>query len=250
MNKSLSRIWVLTLRNLKEILREPLSLIFIFALPSLMQILFYCLFHDLTAQFEMKYLTPSIVVFSQSFLTLFTGMIISSDRKTAFLTRLFVSKARPYEFIASYVLAVLPIAFTQAVISFVIGGVLDFSIISARALACVGLSLVSALFFVSLGVLIGAICGEKSIGGVASIVVTGQSVLSGMWFPLEGLQGGFVTFMRWLPFKNATDVIQNLLNGISNFNNDFLRPFLIIVIYVLVIFVVSVYVFRKRAKIN
>ena len=81
MNNSVSRIITLTKRNIKEILRDPLSLIFTIALPLFMEILFYFIFHELTAQFEMKYLAPGIVVFSESFLTLFTGLLISLDRK-------------------------------------------------------------------------------------------------------------------------------------------------------------------------
>ena len=88
MKRSLSRIVTLTKRNLKEIVRDPLSLIFMIALPLLMEILFYSLFHNATSQFEMKYLAPGIVVFSQAFLSLFAGQLIAIDRSTSFLTRL------------------------------------------------------------------------------------------------------------------------------------------------------------------
>ena len=56
-----------------------------------MEIIFYLLFHNLTSQFEMKYLAPGIVVFAESFMALFVGILISSDRNTSFLTRLYVS---------------------------------------------------------------------------------------------------------------------------------------------------------------
>ena len=76
MLNSLSRIITLTKRNLKEIIRDPLSLIFTIGLPLLMEILFYLIFSKLTSQFEMRYLAPGIVVFSQSFLSLFVGLLI------------------------------------------------------------------------------------------------------------------------------------------------------------------------------
>ena len=63
MRESLSRIITLTRRNMKEIIRDPLSLIFMIALPLFMEILFYYLFHGMTDQFDMKYLAPGIVVF-------------------------------------------------------------------------------------------------------------------------------------------------------------------------------------------
>ena len=125
MRESLSRILTLTRRNIKEIIRDPLSLVFMIALPLLMEILFYYLFHGMTSQFDMKYLAPGIVVFSQSFLSLFTGLLIALDRASSFLTRLYVSKARPYEFITGYMIALLPITFVQSVLFFTVGGIID-----------------------------------------------------------------------------------------------------------------------------
>ena len=68
MSNSISRILTLTKRNFKEILRDPISLVFTIGLPLVMEIVFYFLFHELTDQFDVKYLAPGIVVFSQAFL--------------------------------------------------------------------------------------------------------------------------------------------------------------------------------------
>ena len=65
------------------------------------------------------------------------------------------------------------------------------------------LSFVTSLFFIAIGILLGSIVNEKAVGGVASIVIAGQSILSGMWFPLDGLGKGVITFMNILPFRNA-----------------------------------------------
>ena len=245
---SIGRIATLTKRNIKEILRDPLSLALTIALPLVMEILFYLIFHNLTAQFEMKYLAPGIVVFSQAFLTLFTGLLISMDRKTSFLTRLYVSRARSYEFIFGYALAVLPIALGQSVLFFVVGGLFDTSLFSIRLLWAILLSLVTSLFFIAAGILFGSICSEKSIGGVSSIIITGQSVLSGMWFPAEGLSGGMITLMKVLPFKNATILVQNMIIGVNDRFNDFTLPLLIVLGYTLAMFVVAILAFRGKMK--
>ena len=246
--ESIGRIATLTKRNIKEILRDPLSLALTIALPLVMEILFYLIFHNLTAQFEMKYLAPGIVVFSQAFLTLFTGLLISMDRKTSFLTRLYVSRARSYEFIFGYALAVLPIALGQSVLFFVVGGLFDTSLFSIRLLWAILLSLVTSLFFIAAGILFGSICNEKSIGGVSSIVICGQSVLSGMWFPVEGLSSGMITVMKVLPFKNATMLVQNMIIGVNDRFNDFTLPLLIVLTYTLVMFVVAIIAFRAKMK--
>ena len=250
MNKSTSRIVILTKRNIKEILRDPLSLIFAVLTPLVLEVLFYLIFHDLTAQFEMKYLAPGIVVFSQTFLTLFTGLLIAVDRQTSFLTRLYVSGAGSHEFIFGYAFAVLPIGLSQAILFFLVGGLIDPTIFGAGMLWSVLLSSVSALFFIGLGILFGSLCGEKSIGGVSSVVITGQSVLSGMWFPTEGLGEGMISAMRCLPFKNATDAVRNALIGTEDALGDILIPMLIVAGYAAVAIVAAIVAFGRRMKDN
>ena len=250
MRNSISRILILTKRNLKEIIRDPLSLIFTILMPLGMEILFYVIFHNMTSQFDMKYLAPGIVVFSQSFLTLFTGLLIAVDRNNSFLTRLYVSRAKSHEFIFGYTFALVPVAFAQSVLFFVVGGIIDPSIFSLGMVLAILLSIVTAFFFIGLGILFGSVCTEKSIGGVASIVITGQSLLSGMWFPVEGMSAGFLTAMRCLPFKNATELIQNVLIGASDAFNDVILPLIIVLAYALVTFAIAIPVFRKKMNSN
>ena len=239
MNKSLSRILTLSNRNLKEILREPLSLIFIIVLPLLMEVLFYIIFNEVTSQFEMKYLAPSIVVFSQAFLTLFIGLLISLDRSSAFLTRLFVTKTKASEFILSYLLSIIPIVLIQSVLFFTVGIIIDPSLLKIEVLYAILLSIVTSVFFISLGILLGALCNEKSIGGVSSMVVSAHSILSGMWFPTEGLNENFNKFIEILPFKNTTVLVQNIISGINNPFDDFFKPLIIVLIYSFTIFSTS-----------
>lgn len=248
MKSSVHRIGTLTGRNIKEILRDPISIIFLMAVPLFMEILFYSAFHKMTAQFEMCYLAPGIVIFSQSFLTLFSGLLISVDRGTSFLTRLYVSKAKAHEFILSYAFALVPLAAVQSVLFMTVGGLLDFSFWSVGIVYGILLSLVTSLFFIAVGIMLGSVCGEKSIGGVASIIITGQSVLSGMWFPVEGLSDGFQTFMKVLPFKNATMLVQNAINGVGDLFTDFFLPLIIVAAYMLAAIVGAVVLFRRQMK--
>ncbi|MBP5649340.1 MAG: ABC transporter permease [Clostridia bacterium] len=246
MKKSLSRTIILTKRNFKEIIRDPLSLVFTLGMPLFMEILFYFIFHNLTSQFEMKYLAPGIVVFAESFLSLFVGLLIALDRSTSFLTRLYVSKAKPYEFIFAYALSIVPIVFIQSLLFFLVGGIIDSSIFGIGMILAILISIVPSLFFIGLGILLGTICNEKSIGGISSIVIAGQSVLSGMWFPIEGLNEGIVALMDALPFRNATRLVQNIMNGINDSFQDFILPLIIVLAYTVVSFVVAIILFRRK----
>ena len=108
------------------------------------------------------------------------------------------------------------------------------------------ISLVTSLFFIAMGILFGSICNEKSIGGIASIMITGQSILSGMWFPVEGLSKGMIGFMNVLPFRNASILIQNAMNRTVSSFEDFLMPLLIVLAYTVAAFVTAILVFKKK----
>jgi ABC-2 type transport system permease protein len=250
MNKSITRVFVLTKRNFKEIVRNPISLVFIIGLPLIMEILFYILFHSMTSQFQMRYLAPGIVVFSQAFLSLFMGQLIAIDKSTSFLTRLYVSKAKSHEFIISYALSLIPFVFIQAILFFLIGILFDISMFKIELISSIVLSLFTSFLFLGLGILFGTLCNERSVGGVASIIISAQSLLSGMWFPTEGLDGTMIRIMNYLPFKNATILIQNSLNGINDLYNDFIFPLLMVLIYTIVVFSFSIYLYRLKMKVK
>ncbi len=248
MRNSLSRIWVLTVRNFKEILRDPLSIIFTFGFPLLLEIVFYAIFHKLTEQFQMKYLAPGIVVFAQAFLTLFSGLLISLDRNTSFLTRLYVSKAKSYEFIFGYALSVFPLSIVQAIFFYLVGGIFDSSLFGVGMIYSILLAGLTSLFFITFGIMFGSLCSEKSIGGVSSIIICGQSVLSGMWFPLDSLSGTIKTIMECLPFRNSYLLVQNTMNGINDIFKDFVLPLIIVLAYTIAAFISAILLFRFKMK--
>ena len=248
MKDALKRISALTKRNLKEILRDPISLIFLIGLPLFMLILFYYIFHNLTAQFEMRYLAPGIIAFSQAFLTLFVGLLMSLDRASAFLIRLYVTPAGSYEFIAGYVLAMLPISLVQSVLFFVTAGIIEPSFFSVNMIGGVLCSLVTALLFIGFGILFGSVCNEKAIGGIASIVISGQSVLSGMWFPLEGIDKNVITVMNVLPFRPAAQFLQHIVSGTEAVFDDIVKPLFIVLAYTVVITIAGILVYNAKMK--
>jgi hypothetical protein len=69
-----------------------------------------------------------------------------------------------------------------------------------------------------------------------------------MWFPIEGLNEGFIKVMNYLPFKNASILIQNTLNGFNDLYNDFIYPLVIVLLYSVVIFILSILVFKNKMK--
>ena len=147
-----------------------------------------------------------------------------------------------------YAFSLFPIALAQSVIFFLVGGIIDPSIFSVTMIGAIFLSLIPASFFIGTGILLGSLCNERSIGGVASIVIAGQSMLSCMWFPPESLGKGVLTVMRILPFKNAAELLQKGFLGYTDFFHEFWQPLLILLAYTVVIFALAIVVFGKKMQ--
>lgn len=234
-------------RNIKEIVRDPLSLIFLVATPLVMLVLFYYLFHGQTSQFDIQSFAPGIVAFSNTFIALFVGILIAQDRSSSFLTRLYASPMKSRDFILGYILAMIPIAVVQSILFFGVACVLDTSFFSVRLLLGVVGSLLVSILFISCGILFGSICNEKSIGGVNTILIMGQSLLSGMWFPMEGMSQGFKNVVEALPFRGAVLLIQNLCSGeITDLWKDIFYPLVIVLVYTIIALVAAIMVYSKK----
>lgn len=249
MKSSMNRVFIFTKRNIKEILRDPVSLIFLFAMPIFMLILFNLVFSNLTYQFKIMYLAPGMISFSHVFLTLFVGSLICGDKESSFMSRLYSTPLKSKEFIFGYILSIIPIGLLQTLVILVLACILDTSFLSVNILLCIPFSIVSILLFVGFGVLFGCLLNSKSIGGISSILIMGQSMLSGMWFPLDTLDDGFNKFIRFLPFRSGSLLFQNLCVGFNeNFVIDIIHPLVVILLYSVIIITISIIVYRYKMK--
>ena len=61
-----------------------------------------------------------ITVFGLSFMTLFAAVLVSKDRESALLQRLYTTPLTATDFIFGYTLPILPIAVAQAVICYIV----------------------------------------------------------------------------------------------------------------------------------
>ena len=245
----MSVLFSLTKRNMKEILREPISLVFLIGLPVLMELLFYFLFHSLTPQFEMQHLAPAMIGFANAFLSLFLALLVSTDRESSFIARIYTTPVTPLAFILGYLLAIIPFGLCQSAIVLLVGGIISPALFSLRLLLTLLTSLLPTVMFAAIGILFGSLLSTKAVGGVSSIVICGQSVLSGMWFPQEGLSGGFVAFMNALPFRNISTLFQSITagNGANTFQQIWL-PILILGVYTVISLAASCFFFIRSSK--
>lgn len=109
------RMFFFASRNRKEMLRDPLSLIFGVGFPVVLLILLHIIQSNIPQEanmnlFDLTKLTPGIGVFGLSFIALFAAMLISKDRTTSLMLRLFASPLRGWQFILGYLLPLVPMS--------------------------------------------------------------------------------------------------------------------------------------------
>lgn len=112
--KQFRKAAVLAQRTLKEMLRDLLTLFFGLAFPILILLLLSLIqSHIPVDMFRIEQLAPGIVVFGQSFLSLFGALLIARDRSTSFLMRLYAAPVTGLSFLLGYLLPLLPLALMQ-----------------------------------------------------------------------------------------------------------------------------------------
>src|SRR5574344_2924572 len=100
-------------RNFKELVRDPMGIIFSIVLPVFLLIIFQQ-FNIPSDVYKLENFAPGIIIFSYSFISLFSGLLISSDRTTSFLSRLYASPLTSMDFILGYTLSLIPISLIQS----------------------------------------------------------------------------------------------------------------------------------------
>jgi ABC-2 type transport system permease protein len=118
-------------RNMMEMVRDPLNLCFGLGFPLVLILLLSAIQANIpVALFEIQHLAPGIAVFGLSFITLFSATIISKDRGSSFLQRLYTTPLKASDFILGYTLPVIPVAVAQGIICYIVAIILglDFSV--------------------------------------------------------------------------------------------------------------------------
>lgn len=233
-------------RNAKEILRDPINLFFGLGFPIVLILLLSAIQANVPVElFEIEHLAPGITVFGLSFMTLFSATIISKDRSSSLLQRLYTTPLTPTDFILGYTLPILPIAIMQTVICYIVALFLGLNI-TANILYAIILIIPTAVLYIALGLLCGSVFTDKQVGGICGALLTNLSAwLSGIWFDLELVGGAFKKAAYALPFVHAVEMERAALSG--NFSDIF--PHLWWVLgYAVILFAAAVLLFLRQMK--
>ena len=229
-------------RNIKELLRDPLGLVFSIILPLFLLFIFQQ-FNIPNEAYKLNYFTTGIIIFSFSFITLFTATLIARDRGSSLLIRLGVSPMRSYEYILGYMLSLIPMILIQNILLFGLALLLGLSF-SINILLTIIASLVVSILFISIGILFGSLFTEKAASGISSIVVQFVCFTSGMYFSIDLVGKGFAKVCHLLPFEGSLNILKAVLN--NDYNMLTMENIVVFVLYTLAMLILSIIVFNKK----
>ena len=245
-------------RNVKEIMRDPIIYIFCLGFPVVMFLLFFIInkySNGNTPTFEIPSLLPGIMVFSYSFIMLTLGLMVSKDKGTFFLKRLYSSPMKAFDFIFGYFLVGFIVGLMQSIVCIVMALILSINATTeAIPVASLFLLVFSQLpiliLNIFLGILFGTILSDKSAPGISSVFISVSGILGGCWMPLETM-GGFETFCRVLPFYPAVyigRVITKSVNALGvkyTFDSVAYLGLIPILVFTFAVILLTIFAFKK-----
>ncbi len=229
-------------RNFKELVRDPLSLIFEIALPLFLLFIFQQI-NIPGDTFKIENFTPGIIIFGFSFITLFTSTLVAKDRGSSLLIRLGTSPMKSRDYILGYILSLIPIIIIQDSLFFIVACLLGLNV-SINIIFTILISILVSIIFIAFGILLGSLVSEKASGGVGSIIVQLVCFTSGMYFSKDLIGNVFAKICEFLPFESALNIIKGVLN--NNYDIISLRNIIIFIAYTIIILILSIIVFKKK----
>jgi ABC-2 type transport system permease protein len=235
----------LAVRNLKEMLRDPISTGLELGIPAGFLVIFWALGRSLGDEsfLTTTMLVPGIAVFGFAFLLMFSAMMLSRDREGALLSRLLTAPLKPRDFILSYSLPYIPMVILQIALCFGIGALLGLEMLGNAGLVFLVL-LVMGICCVELGMILGLLFNVNQVSGVGSVIITLVALLGGIWIDLEAIGGVFYDVGNALPFAHAIDAARDAMIG-AGFRS-IATDFYWVLGYTLVFFTLGTLLFRRR----
>lgn len=233
-------------RCAKEIIRDPLNLMFGLGFPIVLLLLLSAIQANVPVNlFEIESLAPGITVFGLSFLTLFSATLIAKDKESSLLQRLYTTPLKSSDYILGYMLPIIPIAIVQSVICYLIAIAIGLPI-TINIIYAILMIVPIAIFYVALGLLCGSVFNVKQVGGICGALLTNLSAwLSGVWFDLELVGGTFSKIANVLPFIHAVELERAMISG--NFSESLSHIYPVLG-YAIVVMIGAILLFLRRAK--
>lgn len=243
----MNRMFAFAGRTGKELLRDPVTLVFGVGLPVFLLALMSLIQSNVPVPgFAIERLAPGMAAFSLSFLSMFAAILLAKDKSTSVLLRVFASPALPREYILGYALPMLPIGAAQCAICFLTA--LCFGLAPGwNVLLAIVVLLPAAALYIAFGLLFGVLLNDKQAAPVNSILVNVAALLGGVWFDTSLLGGVFEQVCNLLPFVHATESACAALQGDCGAT---LTHLVWVAGWAVLLFAAAVLLFKKKMRDN
>jgi ABC-2 type transport system permease protein len=157
---------------------------------------------------------PGIAVFGLMILISTAAEIIAGDREKGFLSRMFTTPAKPWDFILGYALPFIPVLIVSSLIYLGVGMALGLTVVGNLGHAFLIFFLIG-LCSIGIGMIVGSLVKSESQAGVSWLFVVPIAMISGAWFTVEFMPSALRSVAGTLPFIHAIDASRAVLNGSS-----------------------------------
>jgi ABC-2 type transport system permease protein len=171
------------------------------------------------------------------------AMSLSRDRETALFSRLLTAPISSTDFVSAYSVPYLVVAVLQAVALYVIGAILGLEVEGSILLVFLVL-LVMAVFYVALGMTLGALLPIAPLSGAYAVILL-LTIFGGAWMDLEAIGGVFLDMGQVFPFAHALDATRAVMTDGAGFA-DIATDFYWALGYTAVIVLLAVFLFRRK----
>ncbi len=242
-------------RTYREILRDPVSLIFGLAFPLILMVVLqiicknvYTSGSDVLECYEIDKLMIGISVYSFSFTSFYAGIRVSKDKNEGYIQRFYSSRLKLVDFLLGYIAPLLLITFMQSVMCVTTAFILD-AILSLDKLhfgfnyiLLIAMMIPCELVFICIGLMLGCSFRAREsfaifIGIILVTIMTGN-----IFFPASSFGNGYVIFCKILPFYPTVTALSCLLNGLS----DAFPYYFVTIAYLVILLLLAVIIFRIK----
>ncbi|MDR2736233.1 MAG: ABC transporter permease [Gracilibacteraceae bacterium] len=242
------RVFLFASRNAKEVLRDPVNLFFGLGFPLVLLALLSLINASLAPEagnlaFWIRSLAPGAAMFGSIFMALFAGMVLAKDRASSFLTRLFTSPMTPSDFLLGYTAPMVVMTMAQSAITFSVACFFGLPF-SVHIIMAIFMTAITSLLFIGIGLLTGSLTNDKAVGGICGALLTNLAgVFSGIFIPVDLIDGVFKTITNMLPFYHSVEAIRIILNGSYG---EALPHLAVVIGYSAVFFLIAIVAFQRK----
>ena len=185
---------------------------------------------------------PGIAIYGIMILISTAAGIIAGDRERGFLSRMFTTPARPWDFILGYSLPFIPVLIISALVYFGVGMGLGLTVVGNLGYAFLIFFLIG-LCSIGIGMIVGSLVKSESQTGISWIFIVPMAMISGAWFSVDRMPSAIKSIAGALPFIHAIDASRAVING-STFS-AIITDLYWLAGWTVVLFVAGIVLFRR-----